>query len=108
MKNADRPDPTSLTRRHALLVLPATVVVALGTACKGGPPASCKDTSGLTKDEIATRTNLKYTDLSGDPKTRCSECRQYIPAPSSDACGTCKVMKGPVHPKGTCQVFTPK
>jgi len=40
-----------------------------------------------------------------DPKLRCTACRQYVPASSSDACGSCKIMKGPIHPNGTCRAF---
>jgi len=91
-----------LSRRGLLLVLPAA---ALAGACKRGTPASCRDTSGLSPDDLNARTALGYVETSMDPKAHCSACRQYVPAPSSDACGTCKIMKGPIHPNGTCKVF---
>lgn len=94
----------SVTRRRLLLVAPAAAL-AFAAACKKGPPASCGDTSSLTPDELATRSSLGYVDRSPDVTQECSKCRQYLPASSKDACGGCKIMKGPIHPRGTCRAF---
>jgi hypothetical protein len=98
------PSPSSVTRRHLVLMVPATAL-ALATACKKGPPASCGDQSSLSPDDLTARKALAYTDRSTDPAQLCIKCRQYVPGPSEDACGTCKVMKGPIHPNGTCRAF---
>jgi hypothetical protein len=81
---------------------------ALATACGKKLPSSCTDTTGLSGDEIAARTALGYADASGDPAKACSACRQYVEAKSDGACGECKVLKGPVHPNGTCKGFSAK
>jgi len=93
---------TRVSRRKLLLAIP---VAALAGACKKGAPSSCRDTSGLSPDDLNARTALGYAEVSMDPKQRCTACRQYVPAPSSDGCGTCKIMKGPIHPNGTCRAF---
>lgn len=94
----------SVTRRRLLLVAPAAAV-AFAAACKKGAPASCSDTSALTPDELTARNSLAYTDHSLDAAQQCIKCRQYVPGKSEDACGSCKILKGPVHPHGTCRAF---
>jgi hypothetical protein len=101
------PRPTSsssVTRRHLILIAPAAAL-AFAAACKKGPPASCGDKGSLTADDVTARNALAYTDLSTDPAQLCVKCRQYVPGPSAEACGTCKVVKGPIHPNGTCRAF---
>jgi hypothetical protein len=97
-----------LGRRRLLIVAPATVVALAATACGKKEPASCTSTLGLTQDEIKTRSSLGYHDRSVDPKKHCIDCQQYVAPASVDECGGCKVLKGPVHPRGSCNVFTPK
>jgi hypothetical protein len=99
------PDPRARLPRRALLLALPTAAAAVANACKKGPPQSCSDLSGLTPDDVSARTALGYADTSMDPEQRCTKCRQYIPAPFADACGGCKVMKGPIHPNGTCRAF---
>jgi hypothetical protein len=97
-----------LTRRRLLIVAPATIASFALAACEKKEPDACTSTLGLMPDEIKTRTSLGYRDRSADPKKHCIDCQQYIAPPSVDQCGGCKVMKGPVHPRGSCNVFTPK
>ena len=98
----------SFTRRRLLLVGPAALAAVALTACAKKEPDSCASTLGLNQEEIKTRTSLAYKDRSADPNKHCSLCAQYVPPPEADECGTCKVLKGPVHSKGSCNVFTPK
>ena len=99
---------TDPIRRRLLLVAPAALVALALPACAKKEPDSCNSTLGLTQDEIKTRTSLGYKDRGPDPNKQCLACEQYQPPPNVDECGTCKVLKGPVHSKGTCNVFTPK
>jgi hypothetical protein len=102
---SSRQTPSSpVTRRHLLLVAPAAAL-AFAAACKKGQPASCGDTSGLAEADVTARNSLGYADRAMDAAQLCVKCRQYVPAPSSGACGTCKIMKGPIHPNGTCRAF---
>jgi hypothetical protein len=97
-----------LARRRLLLVAPATLAALALAACSKKEPDSCTSTLGLTQDEIKTRNALAYKDRSTDPRKHCVDCQQYIAPPEIDECATCKVLKGPVHPKGSCNVFAPK
>jgi hypothetical protein len=95
-------------RRRLLLVGPAAFAALAFPACAKKEPESCDSTLGLTPDEIKTRKSLGYLDRGPDPNKLCLGCEQYLPPPKADECGTCKVLKGTVHTKGTCNVFTPK
>jgi hypothetical protein len=71
---------------------------------------SCMDTTGLPPDAVALRTSpaVAYTDAAIDPAKTCTRCQQFIAPPSGAGCGSCKVLKGPVHPNGGCRLFAPK
>ena len=96
------------SRRRLLVVAPSALAALAVGACAKKEPESCNSTLGLTQEEIKTRVSLGYRDRSADPNKHCIDCEQYLPPPEKDECGGCKVMKGPVHSKGSCNVFTPK
>ena len=50
---------------------------------------------------------MKYQD---QPKgsQECSNCMQFIPGKSADAMGECKVVAGPISPKGWCVAYVKK
>jgi len=101
---------TRIPRREALrhlTVLSLAAVVPAGLlACS--KKTSCLDVSGLSPEEINQRNNVAaYVDLAPDASKKCALCVQYIPA-APNACGGCKVVKGPIHPDGTCKLFVPK
>ena len=76
-------------------------------ACSKKP--SCSDVSGLSPDELRTRNDIAtYTETAPDPAKKCNLCAQWVPAPSANACGTCKVVKGPINPEGWCKLFVAK
>ncbi len=93
---------TSVSRRRLLLL--AASGAALLASCKKGDPAQCTDVAGLSKDDANVRTTLGYVDHSTVANQTCELCRQFVPGSPGD-CGSCKVMKGPVHPKGYCKGF---
>ena len=101
------PSAAPIARRRLLLAAPATLAALALGACAKKEPDSCTSTLGLTQDEIKTRNSLGYKDRSADPNKHCVDCKQYVAPPEIDECGTCKLLKGPVHPKGSCNVFTP-
>lgn len=86
---------------HSLTVLPAA------TALGCGGSTDCTDTSQLSPQEAQQRTDQNYLDTSPDPQKLCTLCEQYIPAEKS-GCGGCKVLKGPINPKGSCNLFVKK
>ena len=93
--------------RRAVLTLLGTAALA-GCSRKASIGASggmCAD-SGIAGSESMSRTVLAYSDVSSDPNQTCDLCAQFVPAASG--CGTCKVVEGPIHPKGRCRVFAAK
>jgi len=102
--------PRTITRRDALVRvvgLPLAAVVGAELAgCARGP--KCDDTSSLSPDDAKLRTEIAaYVEQAPDQTKRCELCVQFVPA-GKDACGTCKVVKGPINPKGYCKLFQPK
>ena len=84
-------------------------LAAFAAACgKEQPPAlSCTDTTALTPSELMIRTSLAYVDASVQPGKMCANCLQFLPS-TPNACGACKVVKGPINPSGYCRSFAPK
>ncbi|HXN33579.1 MAG TPA: hypothetical protein VN894_17035 [Polyangiaceae bacterium] len=84
---------------------------AFGTAACGKEKhaaLACNDTSGLSAADVQLRATLAYADISVEAGKSCARCLQYLPAPTADACGACKILKGPVNPKGSCKSFVLK
>jgi hypothetical protein len=96
-----------LQRGAAFGVLAAFSAAACG---KERHALSCADTSGLAPEELALRTSpaVAYADGAVDPGKPCDRCQHFIPAAVPNACGTCKVVKGPINPKGGCKLFVAK
>ncbi|MCC7400683.1 MAG: hypothetical protein IT214_04280 [Chitinophagaceae bacterium] len=69
---------------------------------------SCDDLSGLSAEEKDARIKLHYVDKSPVKSKMCRICTLYIPAKEGMECGGCTLLKGPIHPEGTCIYFTPK
>jgi hypothetical protein len=67
---------------------------------------TCSDETSLDETQKATRKSLAYTDVSSDKNKLCKDCVQWVPL--GDECGNCKVLAGPVHPAGTCNLFAAK
>ncbi len=82
-------------------------VSALLAGCKK-PELVCTDATGLSSDEAATRTTLKYVDRTTDPAKPCTACQQYKAPQMTGTCGACVVVKGPIHPDGGCTVWAKK
>lgn len=70
-------------------------------ACSRKP--SCTDVTGLSPEDVTQRLNTAgYADNSPDPAKKCSGCAQFQ---AGSGCGTCKVIKGPINPEGTCKLW---
>jgi hypothetical protein len=84
-------------------------VVGVGGCSKAEPLGpSCTDTSGLSAADVGVRTALAYADMSMEAGKACAICQQFLPGPAPNACGTCKVVRGPINPKGSCKAFVAK
>lgn len=99
-----------LSRRAVLQIVGAVpIVAAIASACGGkSEPDSCADVSALSEAEKTTRTALQYVDTSPQPDKKCSLCNLFVPPPDPSMCGTCQVVKGPIHPGGYCTSWVKK
>lgn len=99
-----------IRRREALRSL-ATLslsVIAPAALVACSKKTTCLDVTGLSTDEVSQRNNIAdYVDLTPDAAKKCSRCVHYVPA-APNACGGCKVVKGPISAEGTCKLFVAK
>lgn len=105
------PANRSLSRRdllHHSAAFGAFAVLGASACSKDEPkPLVCTDTTELSPTDLTIRSSLAYVDTSTTPGKVCSGCQQFI-ATMPGACGTCKVVKGPINPGGNCKSFVPK
>lgn len=86
-------------RRRLFLVLLATA------SCKAKPFA-CDDVSQLAAADVKNRSDFAYTDHAPESSKTCASCLQFVAA--KEGCGSCNLLKGPVHPGGWCKAFSAK
>jgi hypothetical protein len=103
-----------LTRRQLLTATAKLSAVAgaaiAGFGCGKSTPGnfSCSDTTGMHPNDVAARKAQEYSDASPIAEKTCAGCKHYEAPPKEGSCGTCKVLKGSVHPKGYCKLFLAK
>jgi len=68
----------------------------------------CNDLSQLSPEAAATRTTFKYQEFAKDPTKLCVHCNFWIMDPKGGLCGTCTLVKGPIHPKASCMSWVEK
>ncbi len=95
----------------------ASMLAACGGEKQADPPAeepvaedfTCTDTSGLTEAELTMRNEtFKYVDTSTEEGKTCDNCALYVAAAEGQQCGTCTIIKGPIHPNGYCTSWAAK
>jgi hypothetical protein len=98
-----------ISRREALRKLAfstAALLPASLLACKSKP--SCNDVSGLSPEEVNARvTSAGYVEHAPDPAKKCNNCIHFVPA-APNACGSCKIVKGPIDAEAYCKLWTAK
>jgi hypothetical protein len=92
-------------RSAALGVFSLVGASGCSKAQSAGP--ACTDTSALEAADVQVRTTLAYADVSTEPGKVCTSCQQFLPGPPA-ACGTCKILRGPISPYGSCKAFVAK
>jgi hypothetical protein len=97
-----------MTRRDLLRAGAAGVAVCFGATACTEDPFACMDTTGVSANDQTTRVALSYVDASPEPAKPCHRCTQWLPASASGTCGGCKILKGPIHPNGSCKAFAAK
>ena len=94
--------------KRALQVLGAAAIApAVLSGCGGEDELSCTDTAGLTPAEVQMRQGQSYVDHSPKPAENCANCNFYQAA-QANQCGSCTVVKGPIHPEGYCNLWAAK
>lgn len=88
------------TMRSSILAGAAPTLFA---ACSGGE-LTCTDTGGLAANDREARLAARYVDRAPDPARSCERCSFFQAGPASQ-CATCSVVRGPIHPDGTCQLW---
>jgi len=98
------------SRRDLLRRAAGVALVISGVGCrrKTVAPFACTESHGLSPDDAQARKTLGYAEPATDAARTCAACQQFVPAPDGETCGACKVLKGPIHPHGTCKVFAVK
>ena len=103
----DKLSRRDVLRRSAAFGALALVGAGPVGCSKSKPALACTDTSALSPTDVTIRTSLGYVDTSTEPGKMCSACLQFLPG-TPDACGACKIVKGPINPGGYCKSFSPK
>jgi hypothetical protein len=67
----------------------------------------CTDASKLWPAERKTREDNRYVDRSDRAREGeyCFRCDNFEAPPDLRTCGTCRTVKGPIHPLGRCNAW---
>jgi hypothetical protein len=84
--------------RRALL---AKAQLAAGLLMASGVPGLAAADEEIKEADKITQADAKYQSHPKDQQ-RCEICLQYL------APGSCKIVQGPINPKGWCQFFAAK
>jgi anaerobic selenocysteine-containing dehydrogenase len=79
----------------------------LGAAAVAGACLASGAATQAAAQAKASKQSMQYQD---QPKNgqECDQCMHWIPGPKPDAQGQCKVVEGPINPKGWCAAFVKK
>jgi len=80
--------------------------MAILVGCRRSVDAlTCTDVSGLPAEDASVRVRIAYVDRTTDTDRQCTSCQQFVTPKDDAACGSCKLLKGPVHPAGSCTLY---
>lgn len=97
---------SQLERRVFLSLLGPAALMPLGLgALACGKKFTCNGSAGLSPTDVENRARFAYMDQSSDISRLCEKCTHFE---AGDTCGKCKVLAGPIHPLGTCSLFSPR
>lgn len=97
----------AMVKRTLHLAVLAGAAPTVLAACGGGGELACTDDSQLSEADRTARRGSQYADRTTDPSRACERCTFYQAA-AANQCGTCTVVRGPINPQGTCQLFAPR
>lgn len=78
----------------------AAGMTAVAAAAVAGAAGSA-EAAGMSKASV----NYQSKPKDGH---QCDGCSLFIPGPTKTAMGKCKVVAGPISPKGWCELWSPK
>lgn len=78
----------------------------MGCAGKTPPALRCPP-ADLDEYGRQTRQTVHYVDAAPEGAGRCADCKFWLGA-EPDACGRCHLVRGPIHPDGSCSIFRRK
>src|ERR1700733_12292710 len=90
-------------RRTLQVSMAGTLIVV--SVCQKGKVSICADPANLSDAEISLRESLHYTEESTHSDQACAKCGFFEGAGTS-ACGNCRLLKGPVNPRGRCDSWS--
>lgn len=99
-----------VTGRRRLLILVGSLPLTASwlAGCKRREPASCQDIRALAVHEQLARAFQQYTDRAPSEDTQCQRCDFWLAPDAPGECGACRVVRGPIHPRGYCTAFAAK
>lgn len=89
-------------RKFITYGLSASAFGLAGASARG----ACVDPDELSDSIQNMRESLEYTDAAAEADQSCKHCSFFKPAKSSDSCGPCEVLGGPVSATGHCVSWT--
>jgi hypothetical protein len=101
--------PSLLSRREWLantlqLSLTGTLYL-MASGCQRRDMLVCSDSTRLTDAENSLRASLHYTEESPQSDKVCALCAFFERA-TGQGCGNCKLLRGPVNPRGHCDSWS--
>lgn len=66
----------------------------------------CSDEATLAPADVKARQKAGYVSRTTDADRGCEKCQQWLEGQEGN-CGGCKLLRGPIHPKATCRLFSP-
>jgi len=96
---------TKCSRRDLL----RSVSAVLLAGCAGGDRRARVTCPAATLDEYGTQTraSVHYVDTAPAGAGHCLDCKFWLGA-QPNACGRCHLVRGPIHPAGSCNIFRAK
>jgi hypothetical protein len=92
--------------RRAFVATLTTLAGAAAGCSRAKAQFTCTDVSALGEVDRDAREAQLYVDRAPVAEKACARCVQFIEA--EQGCGSCKIVRGPIHPGGTCKSFAAK
>ena len=99
------PSRQAVSRRGYLQLSIAGALSVFIGGCGKSKSVMCGDPAKLSDAELSLRTSLHYSEESPEAGKACSGCG-FFDAVANNPCGSCRLLKGPVSPRGHCDSWS--